>query len=99
MGVPPSGVVTFLLTDVEGSAELWERDETGMDDALARHDAVMHSTIDAHGGHVFSTAGGSSAAAFPTPIEAVAAAVEAQRALVEVGLEEIDAAIAAQGEW
>ena len=86
MGDPPSGVVTFLFTDVEGSTELWERDESAMDDALARHDLVMRRVIKEHGGHVFSTAGDSFAAAFAAPVEAAIAAVEAQRAVVEVGL-------------
>jgi class 3 adenylate cyclase len=74
-------LVTFLLTDVEGSTGLWEHDEAGMDDALARHDDVMRSAIAAHGGHVFSTAGDSFAVVFATPMDAVDAAVDAQRAL------------------
>ena len=78
--------MTFLLTDVEGSTGLWERDEAGMDDALARHDDVMRGVIAAHGGQVFSTAGDSFAVAFARPMEAVNAAVDAQRALVQVGL-------------
>ena len=82
----PSGVVTFLFTDVEGSAGLWERDEPGMDVALARHDRVVRAAMDAHGGRVFSTAGDSFAAAFASPVEALSAAVEAQRGLAEVGL-------------
>ena len=81
MGASPSGLVTFLLTDVEGSTGLWERDEAGMDDALARHDNVMRGVIEAHGGHVFSTAGDSFAVAFATPMAAVEAAVDAQRSL------------------
>src|SRR3954454_20662243 len=72
----PSGLVTFLLTDVEGSTGLWERDEPGMDDALARDDNVMRGVIAAHGGHVFSTAGDSFAVAFATPMAAVNAAVD-----------------------
>ena len=81
-GASPSGLVTFLLTDVEGNTGLGERDEAGMADALARHDEVMRGVIAVHGGHVFSTAGDS----FATPMEAVNAAVDAQRALVQVGL-------------
>jgi class 3 adenylate cyclase len=86
MGASPSGLVTFLLTDVEGSTGLWERDEVGMADALARHDGVMRGVIAAYGGHVFSTAGDSFAVAFATPMDAVNAAVDAQRSLVQVGL-------------
>ena len=86
MGASPSGLVTFLLTDVEGSTGLWEHDEAGMADALARHDGVMRGVIAAHGGQVFSTAGDSFAVAFARPMEAVNAAVDAQRACVQVGL-------------
>jgi class 3 adenylate cyclase len=68
--------VTFLFTDVEGSARLWERDESGMDAALARHDSVVRAAMAAHGGYVFSTAGDSFAVAFATPLEAVLAAVD-----------------------
>jgi class 3 adenylate cyclase len=82
----PSGVVTFLLTDVEGSTGLWERDEAGMDAELARHDSIVRAAIAAHGGHVFSTAGDSFAAAFRTPMEGLSAAVASQRALGEIGL-------------
>jgi class 3 adenylate cyclase len=46
----------------------------------------VRAAIDAHGGYVFSTAGDSFAAAFTTPVEALSAAVEAQRGLVGVGL-------------
>jgi class 3 adenylate cyclase len=86
MDAPPSGVVSFLLTDVEGSAGLWERDETAMDVALARHDKIVLAAIKAHGGYVFSTAGDSFAAAFTRPLEAVSAAIDAQRGVAEVGL-------------
>jgi predicted ATPase/class 3 adenylate cyclase len=82
----PSGVVSFLLTDVEGSAGRWERDEAEMNDALAEHDAVVRSAIAHHGGYVFSTAGDSFAAAFTTPLLAVSAAVDAQRGLADVDL-------------
>jgi predicted ATPase len=82
----PSGVVSFLLTDVEGSAGRWERDEAAMNEALARHDAVVRAAIARHGGYVFSTAGDSFAAAFTTPLPAVAAAIDAQRELADVGL-------------
>jgi predicted ATPase/class 3 adenylate cyclase len=86
MEPPPSGVVTFLFTDIEGSTGLWESDEPGMERALARHDAIMRAAIEDHGGYVFSTAGDSFAAAFKTPVPAVAAAVDAQKALGDVGL-------------
>ena len=49
----PSGTVTFLFTDIEGSTPRWEHDPAGMSEALAEHDALLRSTIEAHGGMVF----------------------------------------------
>jgi len=46
----PSGVVTFLFTDVEGSTRRWETDAEGMRAALATHDKVLRAAIEAHGG-------------------------------------------------
>ena len=51
----PSGVVTFLFTDVEGSTRRWEADADGMRAALAAHDEVLRSAIEAHGGSCSST--------------------------------------------
>ena len=52
-GAAPSGVVTFLFTDVEGSTRRWEADPDGMRVALAAHDEVLRSAIEAHGGLLF----------------------------------------------
>jgi class 3 adenylate cyclase len=49
----PTGVVTFLFTDVEGSTRRWEADADGMRVALAAHDAVLRNAIEAHGGWLF----------------------------------------------
>ena len=46
----PSGVVTFLVTDVEGSTRRWENDADAMRAALAAHDEVLRAAIEAHGG-------------------------------------------------
>ena len=81
VGIVPRGTVTFLFTDVEGSTRLWEDDGEAMRLALAAHDGILRSVIDAHGGYVFSTAGDAFCAAFSTPGQAVGAAVEAQRRL------------------
>jgi predicted ATPase/class 3 adenylate cyclase len=78
---PPTGTVTYLFTDVAGSTRLWEADSVAMASSLAAHDAILLSAIDRHLGYVFSTAGDSYGAAFPTPAAAVAAAVDAQLAL------------------
>jgi predicted ATPase/class 3 adenylate cyclase len=77
----PSGVVTFLFTDVEGSTRRWENDANAMRAALATHDEVLRSAIEAHGGFMFKHTGDGVCAAFASPRGAVDAAVAAQRAL------------------
>ncbi len=74
----PSGTVTFLFTDIEGSTRLWQQDGAAMRDALSRHDAIVRAAIEGHGGYVFSTGGDGFAAAFARADEAVGAAVESQ---------------------
>ena len=85
-GSAPSGTVSFFFTDVEGSTQRWEHDPDEMAARLERHDAVMHRVIAEHGGYVFSVAGDSFGASFPTVQAAVDAAVAAQRDLREVAL-------------
>jgi class 3 adenylate cyclase len=77
----PSGVVTFLFTDVEGSTRRWEADPDEMRLALAAHDEVLREAIEAHGGWLFKHTGDGVCAAFDSPTGAVDAAVDAQRAL------------------
>jgi predicted ATPase/class 3 adenylate cyclase len=81
VGPVPTGTITFLFTDVEGSTRLWQESPDAMAEALARHDEIVRSAIVSHRGYVFSTAGDAFAAAFSTPMEAIDAAVEAQRRL------------------
>ena len=76
--VPPSGVVTFLFTDVEVSTRRWEADAEGMRAALAAHDEVLGKAIEAHGGWLFKHTGDGVCAAFASPRCAVDAAVAAQ---------------------
>ena len=85
----PSGVVTFLFTDIEGSTRRWEADADAMRAALLVHDEVLRTAIQSHGGFLFSHTGDGVAAAFASPASAVDAAVAAQRALelpVRMGL-------------
>jgi len=77
----PSGTVTFLFTDIEGSTRLWATQHDAMRASLARHDALLREHIEAHGGHVFKTAGDAFCASFATATSAVEAALAAQRAL------------------
>jgi predicted ATPase len=74
-------VVTFLFTDVEGSTRRWEADVEGMRVALAAHDELLRSAIQAHGGFLFKHTGDGVCAAFALPKAAVDAAVAAQRGL------------------
>jgi predicted ATPase/class 3 adenylate cyclase len=78
---PPTGTVTFLFTDIEGSTRLWESAPESMSQALAKHDALLRASINAHGGSVFSTGGDGLAAAFQRAGDAVGAARDAQAAL------------------
>ncbi len=85
----PSGVVTFLFTDIEGSTRRWEADQDGMRVALAAHDEVLRSAIDSHGGWLFKHTGDGVCAAFASARSAVDAAMAAQLELelpVRMGL-------------
>ena len=81
MARQPSGTVTFLFTDVEGSTRLWDERPAHMERALSRHDQILRAAVEAAGGYVFSTAGDAFSAAFAAPSHAAAAALGAQRAL------------------
>jgi predicted ATPase/class 3 adenylate cyclase len=79
----PSGTVTLLFTDVQGSTRLWEAEPELMAIALRRHDEILRSAIEAAGGYVFKTVGDAFCAAFRTASAAVSAALAAQRGLGE----------------
>lgn len=81
MGDNPTGTVTFLFTDVEGSTRLWATDSIAMSSSLLVHDHIMREAIESRGGYVFTTAGDSFAAAFPRTSDAAAAAAAAQHEL------------------
>jgi class 3 adenylate cyclase len=53
----PTGVVTFLLTDIEGSTRLWEAEPDAMRDALVRHDAIANAVVRRLNGHVVKSKG------------------------------------------
>jgi class 3 adenylate cyclase/DNA-binding XRE family transcriptional regulator len=77
----PGGTVTFLFTDIEGSTRYWEQHPQAMSDALARHDAILRTTTEAHGGIIFRTVGDAFCVAFANAPSALRAALNAQRAL------------------
>ena len=77
----PSGTVTFLFTDIEGSTRLWRDHPDEMQEALGRHHEILQTVIARWEGYIFSTAGDGFGAAFGSAKGAVAAAMETQAAL------------------
>lgn len=77
----PSGTVTFLFTDIEGSTKLSQQYRDAMPALLARHNQILHQAIEAHNGYVFQVVGDSFAAGFHSASDALHAALDAQRAL------------------
>jgi predicted ATPase/class 3 adenylate cyclase len=77
----PTGTVTFLFTDIEGSTRLWETQHAAMQQALAHHDEIMRDAIEANDGHLVKTTGDGAHAAFAIAADAIAACFAAQRAL------------------
>ncbi len=71
----PSGVVTFLFTDIEGSTRRWETDADLMRTALVAHDEALRDAIESHGGFLFSHTGDGVVAAFASPRSAVDTAI------------------------
>jgi len=81
----PAGTVTFLFTDIEGSTDLLQRLGDEYADVLAAHFQILRAAIDGHGGTEESTDGDSLFAVFSSAVEAVGAAIDAQRQLSEYG--------------
>jgi predicted ATPase/class 3 adenylate cyclase len=88
MASPPTGTLTFLFTDIEGSTKLWEHNVPAMRVALARHDELLRWALEEHGGYVFKTVGDSFCAAFPTGPDALECALETQRRLLSAEWEQ-----------
>ena len=80
----PTGTLTFMLTDVEGSVALWEDGAVAMRAALARHDALINLVVERYGGQLVRPRGegDSRFAVFRSATQAVAAAHVLQRMLV-----------------
>src|SRR5262245_42422743 len=77
----PTGTVTFLFTDVEGSTRLWEEQPEAMTTSMARHDAILRDAVEARGGYVVKTTGDGVHAVFGAARDALAAAIDGQHAL------------------
>ncbi len=88
-GAIPTGTVSFLFTDVEGSTQRWDAHRVAMTDAMRRHDLIGRAAIEARGGYVFKMLGDAFCAAFSLPEDAVAAAVDFHRALAAEDFSEI----------
>lgn len=79
MGTQPTGTVTFLFTDIEGSTKLWEQYPEEMKSALARHDGILKEAVESNNGYLIKTTGDGIHAAFSTALDSVKAALDAQR--------------------
>jgi predicted ATPase/class 3 adenylate cyclase len=80
---PPTGTVTFLFTDIEGSTKMWEKNAPAMQAALAHHDELLRRAIEERGGYVFKTVGDAFCCAFPTAPDALEAARDSQQSLLK----------------
>src|SRR5512146_3182558 len=74
----PSGTVTFLFTDIEGSTRLWQEKPNAMSPAHACHNEILKAAIESNRGYVFQVIGDAFCAAFFTAGDALRAAVKAQ---------------------
>jgi len=81
MSTLPTGTVTFLFTDIEGSTRLWQEEPEAMAVAHARHDVILREAIESNHGYVFQIVGDSFSAAFHNAIDGFYAALAAQRGL------------------
>jgi predicted ATPase/class 3 adenylate cyclase len=86
----PTGTVTFLFSDIEGSTERWDAHGDAMKAAVARHDELIRTAIARFDGIVFKTVGDAFCSAFATAPNAVNAALEVQRGLNDEDFEAVD---------
>lgn len=77
----PTGTVTFLYTDIEGSTLLSQVHPDEMKSVLARHHSILRTAIETNNGHVFQIVGDSFCTAFPNALDALKAALDSQRSL------------------
>jgi WD40 repeat protein/class 3 adenylate cyclase/tRNA A-37 threonylcarbamoyl transferase component Bud32 len=79
----PTGVMTFCLSDIEGSTAMWDSEPVAMAEALVRHDELIADQVEAHGGRFLKSMGegDSTVSVFDSAPQALAAALAATRAL------------------
>ena len=80
MAALPAGTITFIFSDIEGSTDLMKRLGTGYAELIADHRRIVRDTFERHEGIEIDTQGDSFFFAFARARDAVAAAVELQRA-------------------
>ncbi len=80
----PTGTVTFLFTDIDGSTKLWEQYPEAMKAALAKHDLILKEAIASNHGQIVKTTGDGVFAVFTTALDGINAAVTMQRELLQV---------------
>eukprot|EP00775_Hariotina_reticulata_P004431 gene4431-4686_t len=80
-GVPTEGLISIVVTDVEGYSELMQQDAVMCAKAMGIHNAVLRKVVTAHAGHVIEQEGDSWAVAFHRPVDAVAFCLQVQQAL------------------
>jgi len=77
----PSGTVTFLFTDIQGSTRLWQEKPQAMSVSHERHDTILRAAIESNHGYVFQIVGDSFSAAFHNATDGLRAILSAQRGL------------------
>src|SRR5689334_18722094 len=82
MSVTPSGTVTFLFTDIEGSTKLAQEYPDRWEDLRAHHHAILQSTCEANQGYIFQIIGDAFCVAFHTAKDALVSAIESQYELL-----------------
>jgi predicted ATPase/class 3 adenylate cyclase len=88
MGSLPSGTVTFLFTDIEGSTKLAQKHPDRWERLREQHHEILRSSIEMKKGYVFQIIGDAFCAAFPTASDGLSAAMDAQRKLQQEDWEE-----------
>jgi len=78
-----TGIVTLLFTDIEGSTEKWEQEPQRMAQALARHDELLRTAVEAHRGRVIKTTGDGIYAGFADAADCIEAAIAIQQAVAD----------------
>src|SRR5512134_2697025 len=81
MSIPPSGTVTFLFTDIEGSTKLAQEHPETWEKTQARHHVILREAIESNNGFVFQIIGDAFCAAFHKAADALKAAIMVQQDL------------------